>query len=120
MDLREFLDSPYRNLWINDSGLDYYVYKCLIRKGLIVLSNCNSDGTTVGGMWRFLRKYSAEIPFQMQQVINPQLAQYMRRLEWHEQDVGGCPQFWSPLAYEMFKDTIRDQPRTIFVLETND
>lgn len=98
MDLREFIRSPLTNLWIKDSGLKYYVLKHGLMPGLIILSSCESDGSARFAMWKFLRKYSATVPFKMEQVINCSLARYMREQGWSEYRVGGVPQFYSPLA----------------------
>lgn len=107
MDLQTFIASPIRNLWIVDTGLNYYVYKHLLYKGLIVLSNCNANGDEPFAMWKFLKKYADKIPFKMEQVLNPSLAAYMRRLGWTEELIGGVPQFYSPLAMQKFDIKLR-------------
>ena len=100
MDLEAFLTSNLRNAWIHEKGLNYYVRKCMVRKGTITLVSCSSRGTVPGAFWRFLRRHKGK-PFTMEQVINPEMAQYMRRLGWHEEDIEGVPQFISPEAEEV-------------------
>lgn len=103
MDLEEFIESPLRNQWINEKGITYYVRKCVIRQGVIILASCTSDETHVGALWRFLRRHKDK-PFYMEQVINPELAEYMRRIGWFEENNGGVPQFVSPAAQKVLEE----------------
>lgn len=109
MNLAEFIASDYRTMWIEDSGLSYYVRKSIGYRGLIELANCTAMedptqplGRTIGGMWKFLRKYSSTVPFKMEQVLNRRLAEYVRKIGWSEERIGGIPQFYSPLAMSTY------------------
>ncbi len=77
-------------------------------KGLIELAACSSlpegHGKEDFAYWKFLKKYENKIPFKAEQVLNPALAELYRRRKWTEYQVGGIPQFFSPLAMEMFHD----------------
>jgi hypothetical protein len=106
MNLAEFIASPHRNLWIVEPGLSYYVRKSLMFPGLIDLANCNArEDSREFGMWRFLKRYESAIPFQMEQVLNPALGQHVERRGWLRRDVGGVPQYASPLAVERYRET---------------
>lgn len=109
MDLRQFIDSPLSNAWISEPGLEYYVRKSVFIVGVIELASCHNSGEERFGLYRFLKRYAGEIPFYMEQVLNERLAAYMRRLGWLERDVGGIPQFASPLMVERFKEDRRFQ-----------
>lgn len=105
MTLTDFIASPLRNAWIKEPGLAYYVRKSQFFPGAIELATCQaSPKSKVFGLWRFLRRYSADIPFFMEQVLNEDLARYMRKLKWLEKDMGGTPQFASPLAVKTYTD----------------
>lgn len=108
MSLEKFIAGKARNAWIADSGLSYYVRKSLFFPGVIELANCqallDSDGLS---MWKFLRKYDMKIPFYMEQVLNPQLADLMRKLQWTERQVGEIPQFASPLMVRLHGESER-------------
>ncbi len=121
MNLQEFLESPLRNVHVLDCGLEYYVRKSILFPGVIELASVTHMGTEGVGLWKFLRRYSAAVPFYMEQVLNPRLAAYMRRLGWLERDVGSTPQFASPLMarlhgasprfLQMFPDSAAEDPR---------
>jgi hypothetical protein len=112
VDLLEFIASDERNIYIKDSGLSYYVRKSLFFPGVIELANCSalpgSDGLSY---WRFLKKYESTIPFIAEQVLNPDLADLYRKRKWLEKDIGGIPQFASPL---MVKQNERNERFIIF------
>lgn len=103
MNLEEFLKSNHRNQWIFEAGINYYVRKCVVRKGMITLVSCSSRGDKVASFWRFLKRHKGK-PFYMEQVINPDVAKYMRRLKWHEEDIGGVPQFISPEGCRLLEE----------------
>jgi len=105
MNLRDFISSNLRSQWIDEPGLSYYVRKSIFFPGSIELANCGADpDSREFGYWRFLKRYAREIPFIAEQVINPDLASLYRRLRWRERDIGGIPQFASPLMVERFCD----------------
>ena len=104
MNLFEFIDSPLRNLWIDEPGIAYYVRKSIMFRGAIDLANCGQRPTGQFGFYRFIKRYGSTIPFFMEQVFNPDICQYMLRLGWTEIDRGGVPQFASPLFMEQFSD----------------
>jgi hypothetical protein len=108
VNLQEFIDSNQRNLYIEDCGLSYYVRKSLFFDGLIELANCSaipgSDGLST---WRFLKRYEASIPFIAEQVLNPDLAKLYERRKWYCWNIGGIPQYASPLAVERYGEQDR-------------
>lgn len=111
MNLDQFIASNLRNEWINEPGLHYYVRKNLLYPGAIDLANVepSRDGS-VGGFWRFLRRYSTRIPFRVENVLNPDLAAYLRRLGWRETfDLAEVPTFYSPLFDQTFPDVVARQ-----------
>ena len=103
MNLLEFIESDYRNLWIREPGLEYYVRKSIMFPGVVELANCAEiqDGT-VAAFYRFLKRYANTIPFAAEQVINEDLAAYFRKLGWRERYIGPIPQYASPLMVERF------------------
>lgn len=108
LNLEQFMSSSYRAFWITEPGLSYFVRKSLFFSGVIELANCSAPPKSkVFGLWRFLRKYQDTIPFYMEQVINPNLERYVERCGWLRYDIGGIPQFASPLMQEMFRDNER-------------
>lgn len=104
MNLDEFVASNAHNEWIKEPGLSYYVKKSVFFPGLILLSNCHveNDGVLFG-YYRFLKRYEHRLPFFAEQVLNSALAMLYRRRHWREYDIGGIPQFLSPLAVETFE-----------------
>ena len=106
MNLLEFIASDDRNLWIIEPGIEYYVRKSLFFEGAIELANCRaiSDGT-IAGFWKFMRRYQATIPFVAEQVLNDDLVKWFRKEGGRERDIGGIPQFASPLLVDRFRDT---------------
>jgi hypothetical protein len=101
MNLEQFLTTNARSAWIKEPGLEYYVRRSVFFPGVIELANCNAPvGSKQFGFWRFLKKYAKTVPFIAEQVINEGMAKYLRSLGWAERDIGGIPQFASPLCVE--------------------
>lgn len=105
MNLEEFIASPYRNLWIEEPGLSYYVRKSIFFVGSIELASCHAIPGEPFGFWRFLKRYENRIPFVAEQVLNDDIAAYLRRRGWRERYVGPIPQFASPLMCQRYGDT---------------
>lgn len=106
MNLADFIASPYRNEWIEEPGLAYYVRKSLMFPGLIELANCHAADDSFG-YWRFLKRYEAIVPFIAEQVLNKQLAKLYALRHWMVRFVGDTPQYMSPLAVDQYRDTER-------------
>lgn len=103
--LDNFINSPLRNGWIVEPGLNYYVRKSIVFVGSIELANCSAKSKSkIFGYWRFLKKYEHRIPFIAEQVINPDLAKLYELRKWIKRDIGGIPQYASPLMAEIFQD----------------
>lgn len=115
MNLEGFLASKLRNSYIDEPGLTYYVRRSVMFAGVVELANVVSDGSRPAALHFFLRRYR-HIPFYMENVENPELARYMRRIGWIEvydpgaEDIG-LPCFISPLMHHLHKDTERYRRR---------
>ena len=108
MNLLEFIESPHRNLWIEEPGLEYYVVKWAPHPEIIILSNVYSkwykyeEDPTPGAYWRFIKRYASTIPFKAEQVLNLKLALFYERLGWKGYTISGIPQYASPLTMEKY------------------
>ena len=79
MDLKEFLNSPIRNVWIEEPGIGIYVRKS-IRIGVdIDLANMEADEPGKGALTLFLDKYEPHHVFCVEGVLNPRLVPYLVR-----------------------------------------
>jgi len=79
MNFTNFLDSRFRNFWINEPGIDIYVRRS-IRKGVdIDLANMNADTMGTGALTNFLDKYEPNLVFCVENIHNPRLPAYLKR-----------------------------------------
>lgn len=102
MNLEQFIASGLRTHWIEEPGLRYYVRKSIFFPGVIELANCEAKRNSKAlGLWRFIKKYENSIPFVVEQAINEDVAKFFRAKKWYEWQVGGIPQFASPLMVQL-------------------
>lgn len=108
MTLLEFIASGKRNEWLKEPGIAYYVRRSIFFPGSIELATCQAaPKSKVPGFWNFLRRYEDAVPFTMEQVLNEDIAAFMRKRGWLEKLLGPTPQFASPLMVETYKDRER-------------
>ena len=79
MNFDEFLDSPFRNLWIEEPGIMIYVRKPWTDGDPIQLANMSADVPGQGSLTAFLDQKEPYHSFYVENVLNERLKDYLLR-----------------------------------------
>lgn len=103
MNFEEFLASSRSNEWIREPGLELYVRKNMIWKGLIDIANVRAKKPGQGCYTRFIERWDPELPLHFENTLNDRLIGWHRRLghfEIPDMSFGLMPSFLNAVAVE--------------------